>query len=62
VEYQLVGDEFEELLKRIPPGLKKLVLCAHDKSTMQANDGQKAGWGPENEQPLLKKGVGWGFH
>jgi hypothetical protein len=29
---------------------------------MQANDRQKAGWGLEDEQPLLKKGVGQGSH
>ena len=29
---------------------------------MQANDGEWAGWAPEDEQPLLKKGVGHGSH
>jgi hypothetical protein len=29
---------------------------------MQAHDGMKAGWGPEGEQPLLKKGPGQGSH
>ena len=29
---------------------------------MQSNDGQTVGWGPENEMPLLKKGVGQGSH
>jgi hypothetical protein len=29
---------------------------------MQANDSEKAGWGPKDEQPLLKKGVGHGSH
>jgi hypothetical protein len=29
---------------------------------MQANDGDRAGWGPEDERPLLKKGVGHGSH
>ena len=38
------------------------MLCALDESTMQANDGEKAGWGPKDEQPLLKKGVGRGSH
>jgi hypothetical protein len=42
--------------------VRKLVLCAHDESTIQANDGYKAGWGPEDEQPLLKKGAGHGSH
>ena len=39
----------------LPPGTKKLVLLAHDESMMQANDGEKAGWGSEGEQPILKK-------
>jgi hypothetical protein len=37
---------------------RKLVLVAHDESTCQANDGPKAGWVMEGEQPLKKKGVG----
>jgi hypothetical protein len=61
VEYE-VGNVSEEVFKPLPPGVRKLVLCAHDESTMQANDGMKAGWGPEGEQPLLKKGPGWGSH
>ena len=61
VEYE-VGNVSEEFFKPLPPGVQKLVLCAHDESTMQANDGMKAGWGPEGEQPLLKKGPGWGSH
>lgn len=46
----------------MPPGICKLVLCVHDESTLQANDGEKAGWGPKVEQPLLKKGAGCGSH
>jgi hypothetical protein len=61
VEYE-VGKVSEVVLKPLPPGVRKLVLCAHDESTMQANDGMKAGWGPEGEQPLLKKGPGRGSH
>ena len=44
----------EEVFKLLPPGVRKLVLCVYDESTMQANDGMKAGWGSEGEQPLLK--------
>jgi hypothetical protein len=63
VEYRKIGDDaFEEILKQIPTGLRKLVLCAHDESTMQVNDGEKVGWGPKDEQPLLKKGAGRGSH
>ena len=61
VEYE-VGEIAKEVPKPQPPGIQKLVLCAHDESTMQANDGMKAGWGPEGEQPLLKKGPGQGSH
>jgi hypothetical protein len=61
VEYQ-VGNTSEKVFKLLPPGVRKLVLCAHDESTMQAHDGMKAGWGPEGEQPLLKKGPGRGSH
>lgn len=55
-------DTFEPVVKSLPDGVRILVLCAHDESTMQANDSDKAGWGPEDEQPLLKKGVGHGSH
>src|ERR1700720_2373183 len=66
MEYRRVEEsgceKFESVVKSLPDGVRKLVLCAHDESTMQANDGDKAGWGPEDEQPLLKKGVGRGSH
>lgn len=42
VEY-VVGNVDKEIVKDIPPGVRKLVLVAHDESTMQANDGDKAG-------------------
>lgn len=59
---ELSYDTFEPVVKSLPDGVRILVLCAHDESTMQANDSDKAGWGPEDEQPLLKKGVGHGSH
>ena len=40
----------------------KLVLCAQDEMTAQANDGRKASWVWEKEQPLKKKGLGHGLH
>ncbi|KIJ39315.1 hypothetical protein M422DRAFT_257928 [Sphaerobolus stellatus SS14] len=40
----------------------KLVLCAHDEMTAQANDGQKMSWIWKGEQPLKKKGLGHGLH
>ena len=39
-----------------------LVLLPQDESTMQSNDGPKASWVPNGEQPLKKKGAGWGLH
>lgn len=66
MEYRRIEESgcetFENVVKSLPDGVRKLVLCAHDESTMQANDGDKAGWGPEDEQPLLKKSVGRGSH
>lgn len=61
VEYQM-GDPSEEILKPLPPGVRKLVLLAHDESTCTANDGPKASWVMEGEQPILKKGAGRGSH
>ena len=45
-----------------PPGKKKLALLAHNEFTVRAKDGEKAGWGPGGEQPILKKGAGHGEH
>jgi hypothetical protein len=43
VEYRRIEDSghktFEDLVKSLPDRVRKLVLCAHDESTMQANDG-----------------------
>lgn len=41
---------------------RRLVLVAHDESTMQANDDEDEGWVLEGEQPIKKKGVGRGQH
>jgi hypothetical protein len=54
VEYKM-GDPTEEIVKPLPPGIQKLVLLAHDKSTCTANDGPKASWVLKNKQPILKK-------
>ena len=61
VEYQ-INNVMVEVIKQLPPGVRILVLCAHDESTMQTNDGPKAGWGPKDEQPLLTKSPGRGSH
>jgi hypothetical protein len=39
-----------------------LVICAHDKMTTQANDGQSMSWVPDGEHKLRKKGAGRGLH
>lgn len=41
---------------------RRLVLCAHDEATMQANDSVASSWVLDGEQPLKKKGVGRGIH
>ncbi|KAF9455568.1 hypothetical protein BDZ94DRAFT_1277919 [Collybia nuda] len=61
VEYE-VGNSEKELLKPLKPGERKLVLCAHDKMTSQANDGVKRSWVLEGEHALKKKGVRRGMH
>ena len=41
---------------------RRLVLCAHDEMTCQANDGMKKSWVLNGEHALKKKGVGRGLH
>jgi hypothetical protein len=57
-----MGDPTEEIVKPLPSGVQKLVLLAHDESTCTVNDGSKASWVLEGEQPILKKGTGYGSH
>ena len=54
VEYK-IGEVETEIIKQLKPGERRLVLVAHDKSTMQANDGKEEGWVLDGEQPLRKK-------
>ena len=61
VEYTM-GQPNEEIAKQLPHGMQKLVLLAHDESTCTANDGLKASWVLEGEQPILKKGAGHRSH
>jgi hypothetical protein len=61
VEYK-IGEVETELTKQLQPGERRIVLVAHDESTMQANDGEKEGWVMNGEQPLKKKGAGRGLH
>ncbi|KAF8523101.1 hypothetical protein BU17DRAFT_75038 [Hysterangium stoloniferum] len=55
--------------KEMPRGLKKYVevelfprIQLSDETTMQSNDGPKASWVSNGEQPLKKKGAGRGLH
>ncbi|PPR04808.1 hypothetical protein CVT24_007084 [Panaeolus cyanescens] len=51
-----------ESTPELEPGVRKLVLVAHDEMTAQSNDGQKMSWVFKGEQPLKKKGAGRGLH
>ena len=41
---------------------RRIVLCAHDEMTVQANDGNPKSWVLDGEHALKKKGVGRGLH
>ncbi|CAG8648645.1 16006_t:CDS:2, partial [Cetraspora pellucida] len=43
-------------------GEKEHIWVTHDKSTFHVNDGPRAMWGSEKEQPLRKKEIGLGIH
>jgi hypothetical protein len=47
---------------QLGPGEKEHIWVTHDESTFHSYDGCRAFWGPEGEQPLLKKGLGQGIH
>jgi len=61
VEYK-IGEVETELAKQLQPGKRRIVLVAHDESTMKANDSEKEGWVMDGEQPLKNKGAGRGLH
>jgi hypothetical protein len=61
VEYKM-GDLTEEIVKPLPPCIRKLVLLVHNEFTCTKNDGPKASWVLEGEQPILKKGAGRRSH
>jgi len=58
--------EGEDMDIRIDPDLSSgdniHIFITHDESLFHANDGRKSGWGPEQEQPLRKKGQGRAIH
>jgi hypothetical protein len=41
---------------------QRLVICAHDETTAQANDARVKSWVFEDQHSLCKKGVGRGIH
>ena len=58
----VVGDCEKEIGLNLAPGVRPLVLVAHDEMTAQCNDDEKMSWIWKGEQPLKKKGVGRGVH
>ena len=62
VEYQ--PDNLEEEVVKKPLNFveRRLVMVPQDEMTAQANDGMKKSWVQQDEQPLMKKGVGRGIH
>ncbi|KIJ35022.1 hypothetical protein M422DRAFT_262760 [Sphaerobolus stellatus SS14] len=58
----IIGNVEKEADLTFLPVETKLVLCAQDEMTAQANDGKKMSWVWKGEQPLKKKGAGRGLH
>ena len=59
----IVGDVENEL--QVQPSNfveRRLVLCAHDEATSQANDSKGKSWVFGDQHPLQKKGAGRGLH
>jgi hypothetical protein len=58
--------EGEDMDIRIDPDISSgeslHILVTHDESLFHANDGRTSGWGPEDEQPIRKKGQGRAIH
>jgi len=52
----------QETLQQINPilesNMKMHVFITHDECSFDSHDGETHGWGPQDEQPLLKKGRG----
>jgi hypothetical protein len=46
----------------LAPEKKKHILVVHDESIFYANDGKKTYWGPKDNVPLRKKGMGLSLH
>lgn len=57
-----IGNNLEICILPNLNGEKIHIFVTHDESIFHSNDGAKSGWGPSNQQPLLKKGEGRGYH
>ncbi|RIA82539.1 hypothetical protein C1645_835213 [Glomus cerebriforme] len=68
VDYQKLmpifeGDEMEiQINPDLQPGEQIHILVTHYETTFHSNDGRNAGWAPDHEQPLRKKGQGRAIH
>jgi len=62
VQY-VVGSVKKEIVK-LPSNFVewRIVVCAHDETTAQANDCCVKSWIFEDQHSLWKKGAGWGIH
>jgi hypothetical protein len=57
------GDNLEiQINPELNEGEKLHVSVVHDETVFQANDGLEAGWMPNGENPLRKKGHGRSLH
>jgi hypothetical protein len=61
VEYMVENIDME-VVKVLNDNKHKLVLGAHNKMTVQANDGKEKSWVLDGKHALKKKGVGHGIH
>ena len=62
VQYVVGNVEEEDISEPENYVERRLVLCAHDEMTAQANDGKAKSWVLDNQHMLRKKGVGRGIH
>jgi hypothetical protein len=62
VRYTVGNVEIEEDPHPSNCNERRLVLCAHDEMTVQANDAKERSWVLEDQHMLRKKGVGRGLH
>ena len=56
------NNTLEPIPPTLVPGEKEHVLLAQDKGTLLTNDHPRRMWLKTDQQPLKKKGNGWGIH